>query len=252
MTIQELDTLALPELKKINDRISYVPASEHPLSADMAVIKGNRHYYIFDTGSSFENLKLLYSLPDDKQVIISHFHGDHSWWLANHRPGTFGMLEDDEISPVCALPRFGQIYVSQETCRHVTGCRKDMAAATQDLPQPFTIIQKDPVTIDDGVHLEIFPLPCTHCKGSLMLTVDNEYAFLGDATYPAEIKGLACYNAQLLQQEIHILEGQAADKFVLSHDAKYIRPKKAVLRQLQAALDRWDRTGPYIVLSQNT
>lgn len=100
--------------------------------------------------------------------------------------------------------------------------------------------------IDDGVHLEIIPMPSTHAKGCLALMVDDEYLFMGDATYPMQKDGHTVFNSQLLKAQIDLLASLPADKLLLSHDDKFIRPKKVVLRQLGAVYGKRSKDDPYI------
>ena len=75
----------------------------------------------------------------------------------------------------------------------------------------------------DGVKIDVYALPNSHCKGALLMMVDNEYAFIGDSGYCLEKDGRSRYNAQLLKAEIELLEQIPADKLLISHDKKYIR-----------------------------
>ena len=38
--LSDLPSYGLPEVKEINDRISYIPACEKPLSADVVIVRG--------------------------------------------------------------------------------------------------------------------------------------------------------------------------------------------------------------------
>ena len=68
--IKDLPSYGLPEIKEINDRISYIPACEKPLSSDIGIIRGDSKIYLFDVGSTLQALNFLYSLPDNKDIII--------------------------------------------------------------------------------------------------------------------------------------------------------------------------------------
>lgn len=281
MELIDLARIPLPEIKTVSDRISYVPATLRPLSSDIGIIKGDSKIYVYDTGSTLPALKLLQELPDDKAFIISHFHGDHTWWLSDHKHGEHGVADDDNISTSYTRPSFEKLYVSALTSKYVakhspeksfdrTGleddCSCDIPVNADACPEAqgtettdterivnaaflgSTVVVQSPLVIEDGVRLEILPLPCTHCKGSLALSIDDTYCFVGDATYPNKVNNVTFYNAQLLQKEIEVLEAIKADNLLLSHDSKFVRPKKAVLRQLKATYDKWDKTDSLIRL----
>ena len=264
MDLYNLDNIGLPDVKALSDRLSYVPAERTPLSSDIGIIKGDRRIYLYDVGSTLGDLKFLHSLPDTKSIIISHFHGDHTWWLSDHKHGEHGVADDDNISTAYDRPRYHALYVSPVSAKYVVP--QDIYTSESDSSGPDSdhahvpgitdpsrgygshVLVREAMDIADGVRLRIVPLPCTHCKGSLALLVDDDFALLGDATYPNKVNGVTFYNAQLLKSEIELLETFIADCFCLSHDTKFVRPKKVVLRQLKSVYDSWDRVDSLIRL----
>lgn len=81
--------------RKITENISFLEASESPLSADVGIIRENGAVWLFDVGNGADHL------PDPSQkyhVVLSHFHADH-----------IGNLD---LVPTEAL------FVSRETFRH--------------------------------------------------------------------------------------------------------------------------------------
>ena len=79
-----------------------------------------------------------------------------------------------------------------------------------------------------------------------MMMVNDEYAFIGDSSYCMTKDGRACYNAQLLKDEIELLERIPADKLLVSHDRKFVRSKAVVLRQLSSIYSHRTADSPYI------
>lgn len=221
------------EIKKINDYISYIPCSQKPLSSDVVIIKGSTKTYIYDVGSTLGNLNALHSFPDDKVIIVSHFHADHTWWLTKHYEGEDGLAPDDTVSLNYEPVKCSRIYSGSYTVKHIA-----TAEAVNER-----------LTINDGVKLDIIPLPSSHCKGSLALMVNDEYLFLGDGTYPSYKDNNGIYNVQLLNDEIKLLESLPAENCGLSHDRRFIRPKKVVLRQLQTVYQQRTPDSPLIVLT---
>lgn len=59
---------------KINDKISYIKASENPLSADVGIINVCGATWLYDVGSNEDIPK---SLCGEYNVVLSHFHTDH-------------------------------------------------------------------------------------------------------------------------------------------------------------------------------
>ena len=160
-------------LQKINDYISYIPSCEVPISGEVGIIYGKKTTYLYDVGSTYECLDFLYSLNGKMQIVISHFHGDHTWWLTKHRAGEKGMLPGDTISLTYEPVKYEKIYIGKSTEKYL----------------PDGQIVMEPVIIEDEtpsgqpLKLEIIPMPSSHTKGSLALVVNDEYVFMGDATY---------------------------------------------------------------------
>lgn len=185
------------ELRTLSNRISYLPASDGPLSSDVGIISGDEFAWIFDVGSCDEALELIQGIPKQKKIILSHFHQDH---IANLERIT----EAD-------------IYCGSYT---KTKLQRGMEI-------------RSAVTYNDGVTLTIFPIPSTHAKGAVGLEVNEEFAFLGDAVYAAGKNGRVMYNVGLLKETIVTLEGLKAQTFLLSHDSTFVQPKEKVLSELK-------------------
>ncbi len=240
----------MPEIK-INDRISYIPSCERPLSADVGIVRGDNITYIYDVGSTPETLEFLHSLNGRCDIVISHFHGDHTWWLTEHHEGEDGVEEGDSISLNYKRPEFERLYVGSLTKKYVPYGETLTAATIISSRSRVNCSAEERVIGDDhslydGVKISVYPLPNSHCKGALMMVVDDEYAFVGDSTYCAKKDGKACYNAQLLKEEIERLEKIPADKILISHDKKFVRDKSVVLRQLKFIYGRRKDDSPYI------
>lgn len=197
----------------ITKHISYLKASENPLSADVGLIAGDSFLWLYDVGANPENIEYLESQKKPHQVILSHFHPDHiqNW---------------DKIS-------MHSLYQSKNT-RKYTGQGE--------------IVTSD-CTIQDGISLQLFSIPCCHAKGSLGLEVNGEYAFLGDAIYPTQKNGKRVYNASLLYEEIQVLSARKASYFMVSHQANFVCEKRKILDFLQFIYEKRESGNPYISVS---
>lgn len=199
---------------KINDRISYIPQVEKPLSADIVIVRGDARTFLFDVGNNDEAAQYCNALPGPKTVILSHFHIDHTAKLS-------GIAHEE-------------LYVG--------------AAVLKKFPEAFPVAS--PVTIKDGVTVRILPVPSSHAKGSLLLEVDGELVFTGDATYAQWRGGEGIYNAQLLKEEIDVFQKLSAEKCFLSHDHGKIRAKESVLELLREIYGKRTKDCPYIYLDE--
>lgn len=225
------------DIIRINDYISYIPSCGEPLSGDVGIIYGKNRTYLYDVGSTLGCLEFLHSIPGKFSIVASHFHGDHIWWLTTHKKGDAGVKPGDTISLDYKRPAYSELYVSQQTKKY-TG---DGIVVEEPL-----IIEDETIT-GEPLKIEIRPIPSSHSKGCLLMMVNEELIFLGDSTYCSWKTGStdgdeegrpgvghAEYNVQLLQAEIELLSALKAEKVALSHDRKFIRPKKVVIREFQS------------------
>ena len=67
----------MAEIIRICDRISYIKASEEPLSADVGIVEGDECVWLFDLGCSDDAVNEINSIEKPKNAVISHFHPDH-------------------------------------------------------------------------------------------------------------------------------------------------------------------------------
>ncbi|MBQ8081426.1 MAG: hypothetical protein IJ240_05970 [Clostridia bacterium] len=80
----------------IDDRISYIVASDDPLSADIGMIRTDGGIWLYDVGNGEKRIS---GLTDSYHIVLSHFHADHTGNI-------------DRV-------RAKELYVSGETFRHV-------------------------------------------------------------------------------------------------------------------------------------
>lgn len=181
-------------MKQITDCLYQIPSAADPLSADVFILNGDKYVYIFDVGNNEESLGAVSDIPKEKVVILSHPHNDH---VGNIRKLNYQNL-----------------YVGD---------------ATYDKLQIGTVI-RGPLTIHDGITLEIRPCPSPHTPGSLILTINNEYTLLADLYFTRPD-----YDRALAMEMLVALKALNTAFFVVSHqDGPCIFPKAYVVKELAA------------------
>lgn len=148
MKNERKEPIQIPHIRTINNHISYLTPTEHPLSANVVIIEGDAFLWGYDVGNHPAVPEILQKKSKQTgkkiRVILSHFHPDH-----------IGNLS--EIS--CEA-----VYQGKNTFRYTkTG----------------TVIEEDTWFQDGDVRLHLFPIPSSHAKGSLALEVDETWCFLG-------------------------------------------------------------------------
>ena len=197
------------ELLEISENIYRIPASESPLSADVGVIRGESGFWIYDIGSIKENADYINRLGAPVRAVLSHFHRDH-----------IGALQ----------------YLNAE--------RIFLSANTYKYAGRGETVKGD-LYLSDGIELHIFELPSSHSKGSLGLEAGG-FAFLGDGVYSLEKGGRAVYNATLLKDCIEKLKTLGAEKFLLSHEPKFVFSKDEVIGGLERIYSKRIKNEAYI------
>lgn len=84
---------------ELSPNVSYLPASENPLSADVVLIKEGGHVWIYDVGNGKKASETINRVQGEKYVVLSHFHADHAGNIA-------------EV-------KFDRLYGGKETIRHI-------------------------------------------------------------------------------------------------------------------------------------
>ena len=219
------------EQVKITEEISYITSSIEPLSAEIGIIEGKDYLYLFDVGNNKEVSEHLQTLPKKKKIVLSHFHPDHI--------GNIGNVS------------FEKLYVGVNTEKYLHNYIFDYATEAiedaKDKQSRYKIVL-EPIRIEDGIKLEIYPIPNSHAKGSLALLVEEQYLFLGDALYCKRKDGKCVYNAQLLKEEIELLKKLSAKFVVSSHAIPLVREKSIELSKLEEIYVKRKKDDAYIVI----
>ncbi len=177
------------KIVKLNDSISYLPATEEPFSCDIGFVKTDDCTWIFDVGVGEAAVQAINAVEGKKKIVISHFHPDHITNLP--------------------LVSYDELYVSKHTQKY-THCGTVLETAT------------------DFGGVRVLPIPSCHAKGCLVLLA-GDYAFLGDGAFCQRKNGDFIYNVQVLAEMIRFLESLDCKYFCLSHEQLFVQHKPAVL-----------------------
>lgn len=193
----------------------HIKPTNEPLSSDVYIIKGEKELWIFDAGSNDEACMKLNETEGKKNLIISHFHNDHTYNVRR--------------------VKFDNIYASGYTAERI-----------KEYSDFITIVKND-IYIEDGdIKIHIFPIPSSHSKGSLALELNEEYIFMGDSAYAMQKNGVVVFNAGQVKAEIDRLKSLKADKVILSHEKRPVFRKETIIRNLERVYSKRKKDNPYI------
>ena len=265
-----LEKNPLVEQVKITEQISYIKASDNPLSADVILIEGQEYLYVYDVGNNDQVAEYINSLPKKKRVILSHFHADHI--------GNIGRVEWETVYFGANTEKYFQHYIPDYAAKRFAELPGVLSAAfglEQDVewqnaeqkseecqneeqkkeerkkrvPKFVTVFE--PVKIQDGVSIEIYHMPNSHAKGGLLLQVNEDYIFVGDSLYPKADGDNHVYNAQLLKEEIELLKRLPGTKVFSSHEARPVKIKAGVIRFLEQIYAKRNKNDAYILIKNS-
>ena len=243
---QELNS----KLIKINDEISYLDASEDPISSNVVFIKpkNSQTTWIFDVGMTSLAAQEINAIQGKKIVVISHFHPDHLFninrisydelYLSAH---TFKYAKkgivvknkefsvDAEVSLLTenSLAQAEDVQLAENSLAQAEVARLTENSLAQVKNSQST--ENQLAQAPQNPKIKIMELPSSHAKGSLMLQY-GDYVFTGDGTYCTIKKGEHVYNANLLFDEIQTLENLDCKYLCLSHERNFIQKKETVLK----------------------
>lgn len=112
-------------LEQVSPEIYRLPSSDSPLSSDVFLIYGNSGCYVFDVGSNAVASSLLNGI-NNKTVIISHFHQDHSF---NLRSINFDCLIDGNLDDDIDLDDGVRLHISNIVSSH---CKSSIMVCVND------------------------------------------------------------------------------------------------------------------------
>lgn len=191
---------------KINENLSYIKATDSPISSDVVFVKDNDATWIFDVGSTQEALAAINNVQGPKSIVLSHFHPDH-------------------VNNIFKVS-YDELFVGNSTAKIITR---------------GTVV-KSPLKFGK---VEIMPIVNCHAKGSLILKYED-YAFLGDAIYASFKMKKKCYNVQILKKEIEFLKQLDVKYICLSHDRTFIREKQTAISVLEKIYAQRQGNNPFV------
>ena len=241
------------ELKKISDRIYYLPAEERTDRPILGYIRGDTFSLAVDTGNSSVHVEKFYSeltgsglrLPDF--TILTHWHWDHSFGMHAVSGKTVAChLTNEKLTEVQewewtdeAMEKRLQSGEDIEMCdwciRLEYPDRRKIKVVATDVEFSSAI------TIDlGGICCEIKEFVSPHSSDSVLVHVPKErVVFIGDAESGDYYQNNGEYDKTKLGVMIKTLEKIYADMIIPGHDDP--QPKEAVMNYLKNIKNELDR-----------
>ncbi|HEY40348.1 MAG TPA: MBL fold metallo-hydrolase [Dehalococcoidia bacterium] len=220
------------ELKRISDRLYYLPAEERTDRPVLGYIKGDRYSLAVDAGNSSEHVEKFYSglreldlgLPDF--TVITHWHWDHTFGMHSVSGTTVaGHLTNSKLSEVQKWEWTDEAMEKRlQSGEDIEKCDRCIRLEYPDMNKIKVVRGEIEFTgvihIDlGGVHCEIMEFNATHSDDSVLIHVPEErVVFIGDAEGADYYQNRGEYDKAKLKEMIKAFEKLDVNIFVLGHD----------------------------------
>lgn len=221
-------------LKKLTERVFYMPHSEETDRPSLGLICGNKYSLIVDSGNSPKHAKEFLSeidsmdIPPVKYLVITHCHWDH----------IFGMREMDFVTighenTKVKLEETKEFKWDDETLEQylkdgkfneftIKCIKAEMSKEERD----NLIIDDLDITFNDKVEIDLGDVTCVikaiggdHTDDSAVIYIPEEKViFLGDCVYGSRYNGAYGYTREKLYPMIDKIESYEADYYIVSHE----------------------------------
>lgn len=238
------------ELKKLSDRIYYLPAEEKTDRPVLGYIKGEKYSLAVDAGNSSKHVEKFYNelknaglrLPD--YTVITHWHWDHTFGMHAVSGKTIsGHLTNEKLEEVATWQWSDNDMKDRlETGKDIEMCdvcikieypnRDDIKVVTSDIEFSGSL------KLDlGGITCEITEVTAPHSEDSVLVYVPEERTiFVGDADCEDHYNNHGKYDKYKLEKYIEVIKGSDFDTYVLGH----VEPdnKEGALKYLEGELEK--------------
>ncbi len=209
----------------------------------LAAIVGSESVLIIDSGNSknhareFLNEIDKLSLPKRRYLVITHWHWDHVFGIAEMDMPTFAHIETKiEVEKMLHLDWSDKALEERvENGTEIVFCKEKIQ---EELKEPRILNLKAPdITYEDGVIIDLGNITCKidHVGGehsidsSVVQIIEDRILFIGDCLFVDLYHGDWSYSTESLIPLIEKLLSYDVDYYVLSHADRPF-PKKEFIK----------------------
>ncbi|WML34492.1 MBL fold metallo-hydrolase [Clostridium sp. OS1-26] len=220
------------ELKKISDRIYYLPAEEETDRPVLGYIIGDNYSLAIDAGNSSKHVEKFYNELNNKNLklpdytVITHWHWDHTFGMCSVVGKTIaGKLTNNKLKEVAKWKWSDADMKNRlETGKDIEMCDRCIKLEYPNRQEikvtPADIEFSGSLKIDlGGIYCEITEIEATHSDDSVMMYIPKEKTiFIGDADCEDYYNNNGKYDKGKLDALISLLKGIDFNTYVLGHD----------------------------------
>ncbi|WP_432401506.1 MBL fold metallo-hydrolase [Wukongibacter sp. M2B1] len=222
-------------IKKLTDKVFYMPQSSETDRPALGLICGNKYSLVVDSGNSPRHAKEFLAeigkmdIPMLKYLIITHWHWDHIFGIREmdlvtiaHENTQEKLKEMKELSwDDASLERYAKEGIFSD---FTIECIKKEILHRED----FNIGDLD-ITFNDSIEIDLGGITCIvksiggdHTNDSSVVYVPEEKVlFLGDCIYGTRYNGVYGYTKEKVLPMIEKIEELEANYYIISHEELY-------------------------------
>ena len=231
------------KLKKMTENIYYIPPVEETDRPILAAIVGSEALLIIDGGNSknhareFLNEIDKLSLPKRRYLVITHWHWDHVFGIAEMNMPTFAHIET-KIEIEKMLPLDWSDKALEDRVKNGTEIEFCKEKIQEELKEPRILNLKAPdITYEDGAIIDLGNITCKidHVGGehsedsSVIHILEDRVLFIGDCLFVDLYHGDWSYSTKSLLPLIEKLLSYDVDYYVFSHEDRLV-PKIEMIK----------------------
>ena len=218
-------------LRRLSDRVYYLPAEERTDRPVLGYVKGDRYSLAVDAGNSADHVEKFYGelkelhlrLPDF--TVVTHWHWDHTFGMHSVSGKTVaGHLTNERLSEVQGWQWTDEaMEMRLQSGEDIEACDRCIRLEYPDRTK-IKVVRADiefagAMSIYlGGVHCEIGEFNAPHSSDSVLVHVPEEQVvFIGDADCGDYLQNNGRYDRARLKEMIDVLEGIGAGIVVLGH-----------------------------------
>ncbi len=238
------------ELKKISDRVYYLPGEEENDRPILGYIKGDKYSLAVDAGNSSKHVEKFYNelrnanlrLPD--YTVITHWHWDHTFGMHAVSGKTIsGHLTNEKLKEVATWGWSDNDMKDRlETGKDIEMCDRCIKIEYSNREE-ITVITSDielsgSLKINlGGIYCEIMEANAPHSVDSVLIYVPEEKTiFVGDAGYEDFYNNCGKYDKYKLKNYIELIRGFDFNIYIAAHSEP--ESKESVLNYLENELKK--------------
>lgn len=236
------------ELKKISDRIYFLPNEDETDRPVLGYIKGDKYSLAVDAGNSNKHVELFYNelrkaglrMPDF--TVITHWHWDHTFGMHAVSGKTISAhLTNEKLKEVATWQwTDGDMQHRLETGEDIEFCdrcirleypdRTDIKVTTSDIQFSGSL------KLDlGGIKCEVMEVIAPHSEDSVLIYVPEEkIIFVGDADCGDYYTNNGNYDKSKLEKYIEVIKGFDFNTYVIGHDE--LENRENAIRYLEIEL----------------